>query len=79
MSTAELKLSLIKRLTQTEDVNLLKKIKELFEANSDISVPCRFTIDELKHEIDLSEEDDRQGLYYTSADLRKKHPLCKSY
>lgn len=31
MSTAELKLSLIQRLTQTEDIDLLKKIKSLFD------------------------------------------------
>ena len=32
--------------------------------------------EELKEEIELSEDDDRHNRYYTTEQLRKKHPLC---
>lgn len=49
----------------------LRKIKKVEQA-----APCRFTVEELKKEIELSEEDDRNNRYSTTAQLRKKHPLC---
>ncbi len=41
------------------------------------AAPCRFTEEEMKHEIKLAEEDDRLGRFYSSDELRKKHPLCR--
>ena len=39
--------------------------------------PCQYTIEELKERLEEAEEDFRMGRYYTSDELRKRHPLCK--
>lgn len=41
-----------------------------------MDTPCRFSVDELIEEIELSEEDDRHNRYFTTEELHKKHPLC---
>lgn len=49
----------------------LRRIKKSAE-----KAPCRFSVEELKKEIELAEEDDANNQYYTSNELRKKHLSC---
>ena len=79
MSTIELRTSVLAEIASIMDhEDLLKEaltaLRKITKAKS--ATPCRFTVEELKKEIELSEEDDRNNRYCTTAQLRKKHPLC---
>lgn len=80
MSTIELRTSVLTELASIMDnEELLKKalsaLRRIKKTNA--VPPCRFSVEELEQEISLAEEDDMNNRYYTSDDLRKKHPLCR--
>lgn len=79
MSTIELRTSVLTEIASIMDrEDLLKEalvaLRKITKAKK--AAPCRFTVEELKKEIELSEEDDKNDRYFTTAELRKKHPLC---
>lgn len=79
MTSIELRTSILTEIASILDNEELMKqtlayLRKIRQKNMDF--PCRFTVDELKKEIELSEDDDRHNRYYTTEELRKKHPLC---
>jgi len=79
MKTVELRTSVLAEIASIMDnedmlkkaLAALRRIKKSAE-----KAPCQFSVEELKKEIELAEEDDVNNQYYTSIELRKKHPLC---
>ena len=79
MKTLELRTSVLAEIASIMDnedmlkkaLTALRKIKSSTE-----KAPCRFSVEELKKEIELAEEDDMNNQYYTTTELRQKHPLC---
>lgn len=79
MTSIELRTSILTEIASIMDnEELMRKtlayLRKIRQRN--IDTPCRFTVEELKEEIELSEDDDRHNRYYTTEQLRKKHPLC---
>ena len=80
MTTIELRTSVLAEIASIMDneemlkkaLTAIRKLKKT-EANP----PCRFTVDELKREIELAEEDDHNNQYFTSEELRRKHLPCQ--
>lgn len=80
MTSIELRTSILTEIASIMDneelmkqaLTYLRKIKQR-EKNA----PCRFSVEDLKKEIELAEDDDLNNRYYTTEELRKKHPLCK--
>lgn len=65
----------ISMLDSEEDVNRVEKYLHRMVRRE--QPPCQYTIEELKKHLEEAEEDFRMGRYYTSDELRKRHPLCK--
>lgn len=79
MTSIELRTSILTEIASIMDNEDLMKqtlayLRKIRQRNTD--TPCRFSVDELIEEIELSEEDDRHNRYFTTEELRKKHPLC---
>ncbi len=49
---------------------LLELVHRYFENRAE---PCSFTLDEIKQELTLSQDDYRAGRVHTVAELRKRH------
>lgn len=81
MDTLELKLSLIEQLKTIDDKKLLTQIKNLIcistERKQEERLPAQMTLDELKEVLKKSKEDFKNGIYMTTEELRKRHPLCE--
>lgn len=79
MTSIELRTSILTEIASIMDNEDLMKqtlayLRKIRQRTMD--TPCRFSVDELIEEIELSEEDDRHNRYFTTEELRKKHPLC---
>lgn len=79
MTSIELRTSILTEIASIMDNEDLMKqtlayLRKIRQRAMD--TPCRFSVDELIEEIELSEEDDRHNRYFTTEELRKKHPLC---
>lgn len=80
MNTLELKNSLIEELTQINDDQFLRKIKNLISQymhQKTERLPAQMTVEELKDVLRKSKEDFRNGRFMTTEELRKRHPLCE--
>lgn len=80
MTTVKLRTSVLAEIASIMDnEEMMKKalsaIRKLKKAQT--APPCQFTVDELKREIELAEEDDRNNRYCTSEELRRKHMPCQ--
>ena len=79
MKTLELRTSVLAEIASIMDnEDMLKKAPAALRRIKKTTgkAPCQFSVEELKKEIELAEEDDTNNQYYTTAELRKKHPLC---
>lgn len=79
MTSIELRTSILTEIASIMDNEELMKqtlayLRKIRQRNVDS--PCCFSVDELIEEIELSEDDDRHNRYFTTDELRKKHPLC---
>lgn len=74
MTSIELRTSILTEIASIMDNEELMRqtlayLRKIRQRN--IDTPCRFTVEELKEEIELSEDDDRHNRYYTTEQLRK--------
>lgn len=80
MSTQELKLSIIRRLTEIDDEKLLRQISQLVDKAELTSCPdIPSTMEELKRSIAESEEEfARTGVTYTTEEMIRRRKQRKA-
>lgn len=65
-----LKEELIEQIKKEESFDLLQRIRQLIHKEKE-KLPCQFTKEELKQQIDKSIEDFNNGRFYTMEEVRK--------
>ncbi len=65
----------VEYVARQENVLRVEPIRDIMNMEDLNSLPCQFSITQLKKELECSEKDIREGKVYSMKELRKRHSL----